>query len=125
MCDWEGAREPPNDPCLRGEKDPKGGFDIKVPRRAVGPSSTQVRHTHNKTFSGLSLFFEGSNTNRRHWTLGFGLLGGLKGQRMSENLSCSVGMLLIVILLSTMCLRLCVPLRSTEVNTIVMSLHPT
>lgn len=43
VCDWEGAREPPNDPCLRGEKDPKGGFDIKVPRRAVGPSSTQVR----------------------------------------------------------------------------------
>ncbi|CAB1314481.1 unnamed protein product [Coregonus sp. 'balchen'] len=31
------AREPPK----RGEKDPKGGFDIKVPRRAVGPSSTQ------------------------------------------------------------------------------------
>lgn len=44
VCDWEGAREPPNDPCLRGEKDPKGGFDIKVPRRAVGPSSTQVRY---------------------------------------------------------------------------------
>ena len=43
ICDWEGAREPPNDPCLKGEKDPKGGFDIKVPRRAVGPSSTQVR----------------------------------------------------------------------------------
>lgn len=43
VCDWEGAREPPNDPCLRGEKDPKGGFDIKVPRRAVGPSSTQVK----------------------------------------------------------------------------------
>lgn len=42
ICDWEGSREPPNDPCLRGEKDPKGGFDIKVPRRAVGPSSTQV-----------------------------------------------------------------------------------
>uniref|UniRef100_A0A4W3H9N6 Cytoplasmic FMR1 interacting protein 2 n=1 Tax=Callorhinchus milii TaxID=7868 RepID=A0A4W3H9N6_CALMI len=41
ICDWESAREPPNDPCLRGEKDPKGGFDIKVPRRAVGPSSTQ------------------------------------------------------------------------------------
>lgn len=45
VCDWEGAREPPNDPCLRGEKDPKGGFDIKVPRRAVGPSSTQVSFT--------------------------------------------------------------------------------
>ncbi|EHB09933.1 Cytoplasmic FMR1-interacting protein 2 [Heterocephalus glaber] len=42
ICDWEGGREPPNDPCLRGEKDPKGGFDIKVPRRAVGPSSTQA-----------------------------------------------------------------------------------
>uniref|UniRef100_A0A3P9Q8X4 Cytoplasmic FMR1 interacting protein 2 n=1 Tax=Poecilia reticulata TaxID=8081 RepID=A0A3P9Q8X4_POERE len=42
VCDWEGGREPPNDPCLRGEKDPKGGFDIKVPRRAVGPSSTQL-----------------------------------------------------------------------------------
>ncbi|KAK2503631.1 hypothetical protein MC885_010806 [Smutsia gigantea] len=42
ICDWEGGREPPNDPCLRGEKDPKGGFEIKVPRRAVGPSSTQL-----------------------------------------------------------------------------------
>lgn len=42
VCDWEAGREPHNDPALRGEKDPKGGFDIKVPRRAVGPSSTQV-----------------------------------------------------------------------------------
>uniref|UniRef100_A0A6Q2XGR1 Cytoplasmic FMR1-interacting protein n=1 Tax=Esox lucius TaxID=8010 RepID=A0A6Q2XGR1_ESOLU len=42
ICDWETGREPPNDPALRGEKDPKGGFDIKVPRRAVGPSSTQL-----------------------------------------------------------------------------------
>ncbi|KAA8589716.1 hypothetical protein FQN60_013081 [Etheostoma spectabile] len=42
VCDWETGREPPNDPALRGEKDPKGGFDIKVPRRAVGPSSTQL-----------------------------------------------------------------------------------
>lgn len=42
VCDWETGREPYNDPALRGEKDPKGGFDIKVPRRAVGPSSTQV-----------------------------------------------------------------------------------
>uniref|UniRef100_UPI00358E9EC8 cytoplasmic FMR1-interacting protein 2-like isoform X1 n=1 Tax=Myxine glutinosa TaxID=7769 RepID=UPI00358E9EC8 len=41
-CDWEGGVEPPNDPSLRGEKDPKGGFDIKVPRRMVGPSSTQL-----------------------------------------------------------------------------------
>lgn len=42
MCDWETGHEPFNDPALRGEKDPKSGFDIKVPRRAVGPSSTQV-----------------------------------------------------------------------------------
>uniref|UniRef100_A0A8C1LPQ8 Cytoplasmic FMR1 interacting protein 1 n=2 Tax=Cyprinus carpio TaxID=7962 RepID=A0A8C1LPQ8_CYPCA len=42
ICDWEAGREPHNDPALRGEKDPKGGFDIKVPRRAVGPSSTQL-----------------------------------------------------------------------------------
>lgn len=73
VCDWEGAREPPNDPCLRGEKDPKGGFDIKVPRRAVGPSSTQVGH-HIKTSSGLSLLSEGSNANRRQQTVSFGSL---------------------------------------------------
>uniref|UniRef100_A0A803TJB6 Cytoplasmic FMR1 interacting protein 1 n=1 Tax=Anolis carolinensis TaxID=28377 RepID=A0A803TJB6_ANOCA len=42
VCDWEGGREPFNDPALRGEKDPKSGFDVKVPRRAVGPSSTQL-----------------------------------------------------------------------------------
>uniref|UniRef100_A0A673MZD7 Cytoplasmic FMR1-interacting protein n=1 Tax=Sinocyclocheilus rhinocerous TaxID=307959 RepID=A0A673MZD7_9TELE len=42
ICDWETGREPHNDPALRGEKDPKGGFDIKVPRRAVGPSTTQL-----------------------------------------------------------------------------------
>ncbi|KAF7253790.1 Cytoplasmic FMR1-interacting protein 1 [Varanus komodoensis] len=42
VCDWEGGHEPFNDPALRGEKDPKSGFDVKVPRRAVGPSSTQL-----------------------------------------------------------------------------------
>ncbi|XP_017715443.1 PREDICTED: cytoplasmic FMR1-interacting protein 1 isoform X2 [Rhinopithecus bieti] len=42
VCDWETGHEPFNDPALRGEKDPKSGFDIKVPRRAVGPSSTQL-----------------------------------------------------------------------------------
>ncbi|GCC37897.1 hypothetical protein chiPu_0016406 [Chiloscyllium punctatum] len=42
ICDWENGREPANDPCLKGDKDPKGGFDIKVPRRSVGPSSTQL-----------------------------------------------------------------------------------
>ncbi|CAN0347133.1 unnamed protein product [Lampetra fluviatilis] len=39
-CDWEA--EPANDPCLKGEKDPKSGFEIKVAHRAVGPSSTQL-----------------------------------------------------------------------------------
>uniref|UniRef100_A0A452INI1 Cytoplasmic FMR1 interacting protein 1 n=1 Tax=Gopherus agassizii TaxID=38772 RepID=A0A452INI1_9SAUR len=32
VCDWEAGHEPFNDPALRGEKDPKSGFDIKVPR---------------------------------------------------------------------------------------------
>ncbi|XP_061416074.1 cytoplasmic FMR1-interacting protein 2 isoform X1 [Lethenteron reissneri] len=40
--DWEGGAEPASDPCLRGEKDPKGGFELHVPRRTVGPSSTQL-----------------------------------------------------------------------------------
>ena len=40
--DWKQGTPPPNDPCLRGEKDPKGGFQPDVPRRTVGPSSTQV-----------------------------------------------------------------------------------
>uniref|UniRef100_A0A8C5M0J2 Cytoplasmic FMR1-interacting protein n=1 Tax=Leptobrachium leishanense TaxID=445787 RepID=A0A8C5M0J2_9ANUR len=42
VCDWDEGREPVNDPALKGEKDPKTGFEIKVPRRAVGPSSTQL-----------------------------------------------------------------------------------
>lgn len=55
ICDWETGREPHNDPALRGEKDPKGGFDIKVPRRAVGPSSTQV--SDNPVFADPSFLF--------------------------------------------------------------------
>ncbi|GCB71620.1 hypothetical protein scyTo_0008886, partial [Scyliorhinus torazame] len=42
ICDWEVGQEPVNDPALRGEKDPRGGFEIKVSPRAVGPSSTQL-----------------------------------------------------------------------------------
>ncbi|XP_032879162.1 cytoplasmic FMR1-interacting protein 1 isoform X2 [Amblyraja radiata] len=42
ICDWEVGQEPINDPALRGEKDPRGGYDIKVTPRAVGPSSTQL-----------------------------------------------------------------------------------
>ena len=41
-CDWEKGAEPRDDPCLKGEKDPKTGYGINVPRRTVGPSSTQV-----------------------------------------------------------------------------------
>ena len=40
--DWIQGFEPPNDPAIKGEKDPKTGFKIDVPRRNVGPSSTQV-----------------------------------------------------------------------------------
>ncbi|XP_041477036.1 cytoplasmic FMR1-interacting protein 1 homolog isoform X1 [Lytechinus variegatus] len=39
--DWLRGVEP-NDPALKGEKDPKNGFSFDVPRRTVGPSSTQL-----------------------------------------------------------------------------------
>ena len=34
--------EPHDDPALKGKRDPEGGYDLKVPRRNVGPSSTQL-----------------------------------------------------------------------------------
>ena len=40
--DWLRGVEPQDDPVLRGKKDPEEGFHIKVPRRNVGPSTTQV-----------------------------------------------------------------------------------
>lgn len=40
--DWLRGTEPPDDPAQRGKKDTDEGFFIKVPRRNVGPSSTQV-----------------------------------------------------------------------------------
>ena len=40
--DWLRGVEPQDDPVLKGKKDPDEGFHIKVPRRNVGPSSTQV-----------------------------------------------------------------------------------
>lgn len=40
--DWLRGTEPQDDPALKGKKDPENGFEIKVPRRNVGPSSTQV-----------------------------------------------------------------------------------
>ncbi|KAK3928668.1 Cytoplasmic FMR1-interacting protein [Frankliniella fusca] len=40
--DWQRGVEPPGDPALKGKKDPDSGFGIKVPRRNVGPSSTQL-----------------------------------------------------------------------------------
>ena len=42
--DWLRGVEPHDDPALKGKKDPDDGFHIKVPRRNVGPSSTQVYH---------------------------------------------------------------------------------
>ena len=41
--DWLRGMEPQDDPVLKGKKDPDEGFHIKVPRRNVGPSSTQVQ----------------------------------------------------------------------------------
>ena len=40
--DWLRGVEPQDDPALRGKKDSDENFHIKVPRRNVGPSSTQV-----------------------------------------------------------------------------------
>ncbi|XP_026473678.1 cytoplasmic FMR1-interacting protein-like [Ctenocephalides felis] len=40
--DWQTGSEPQADPVLKGKKDPDNGFPIKVPRRNVGPSSTQL-----------------------------------------------------------------------------------
>lgn len=44
--DWLRGVEPQDDPVLKGKKDPDDGFFIKVPRRNVGPSSTQVLRQH-------------------------------------------------------------------------------
>ena len=49
--DWIRGIEPHDDPALKGKRDPDAGFDLKVPRRNVGPSSTQLymvsKHTGN------------------------------------------------------------------------------
>ena len=50
------GKPPHNDPCMRGEKDPKGGFHPDVPRRTVGPSSTQVRHSRNIWVGTIEIF---------------------------------------------------------------------
>ncbi|XP_053399045.1 cytoplasmic FMR1-interacting protein-like isoform X2 [Mercenaria mercenaria] len=40
--DWLRGVEPHEDPAMKGKKDPDEGFFIKVPRRNVGPSTTQL-----------------------------------------------------------------------------------
>ncbi|CAG0889224.1 unnamed protein product [Darwinula stevensoni] len=40
--DWINGIEAADDPALKGKKDPEGGFEIRFPRRTVGPSSTQL-----------------------------------------------------------------------------------
>lgn len=40
--DWARGCEPQQDPALKGKKDGEASFTIKVPRRNVGPSSTQL-----------------------------------------------------------------------------------
>ncbi|XP_071492155.1 cytoplasmic FMR1-interacting protein 1-like isoform X1 [Diadema antillarum] len=42
-CDWLKGNAPTDDPVLKGDKDPKGGYTPEaVPRRAVSPSTTQL-----------------------------------------------------------------------------------
>ena len=47
--DWIRGIEPHDDPALKGKRDPDGGYDLKVPRRNVGPSSTQLYMVKNDT----------------------------------------------------------------------------
>lgn len=47
--DWLDGSEP-DDPALRGEKDPKN-YTINVPLRSCGPSSTQVSSIHDSESS--------------------------------------------------------------------------
>ena len=47
--DWIRGIEPHDDPALKGKRDPDGGYDLKVPRRNVGPSSTQLYMVTNDT----------------------------------------------------------------------------
>lgn len=55
--DWYRGSEPPDDPALSGKKDPPDGFPIKVPRRNVGPSSTQVdiNETNDESLNSASV----------------------------------------------------------------------
>lgn len=41
--DWMDGMEPEADPAIKGKKDPESGFPIRVPRKGVSPSATQVK----------------------------------------------------------------------------------
>ena len=53
--DWFRGMEPKDDPALKGKKDTADGFKIQVPRRNVGPSSTQVRSVINNIVNHINL----------------------------------------------------------------------
>ena len=40
--DWINNKEDPNDPAIKGEKDPKTGHKVRIKNRACGLSSTQL-----------------------------------------------------------------------------------
>ncbi|XP_021955004.1 cytoplasmic FMR1-interacting protein isoform X2 [Folsomia candida] len=40
--DWIRSYKPEEDPAMKGKKDPENGYDIKIAKRCVGPSSTQL-----------------------------------------------------------------------------------
>ena len=52
--DWNDKRPPVDDPALKGEKDPKSGYTIILPRKSVGPSSTQLYMVRTMIESSLS-----------------------------------------------------------------------
>ena len=47
-----------NDPALKGEKDPKIGYQVNLPERNGGPSSTQVELPSNFVWQSQGLIIE-------------------------------------------------------------------
>lgn len=63
--DWQRGVDPLADPALKGKKDPDNGFGIKVARRTVGPSSTQLYMVRTMLESLISEKSGGKKTLRK------------------------------------------------------------
>ena len=54
VADWVNGYEPQDDPAAKGKKDGDGKYDVKVARRCVAPSSTQVTLNRNRPKNNLN-----------------------------------------------------------------------